>query len=209
MTMDKYPKIQSIFKRDEKTFKFIEGQYSLPEFELLKDIDWVWTEKVDGTNIRIKWTKGNRVMFGGRTDNASIPTFLIAKLQELFPQEIFEKNITKTDTLCLFGEGYGAKIQKGGGKYNPNGVDFVLFDVKVDDWWLKREDVCEIADYLNIKTVPIIKIGTLQQSIEFAKSGYKSNWGDFEAEGIVLKPKIDLFNRKGNRIITKVKHKDF
>lgn len=209
MTMDKYPKIQSIFKRDEKTFKFIEGQYSLPEFELLKDIDWVWTEKVDGTNIRIKWTKGNQVMFGGRTDNTSIPTFLIAKLQELFPQEIFEKNITKTDTLCLFGEGYGAKIQKGGGKYNPNGVDFVLFDVKVDDWWLKREDVCEIADYLNIKTVPIIKIGTLQQSIEFAKSGYKSNWGDFEAEGIVLKPKIDLFNRKGNRIITKVKHKDF
>jgi len=207
--MDKYPKIQSIFKRDEKTFKFIEGQYSLPEFELLKDIDWVWTEKVDGTNIRIKWTKGNQVMFGGRTDNTSIPTFLIAKLQELFPQEIFEKNITKTDTLCLFGEGYGAKIQKGGGKYNPNGVDFVLFDVKVDNWWLKREDVCEIADYLNIKTVPIIKIGTLQQSIEFAKSGYKSNWGDFEAEGIVLKPKIDLFNRKGNRIITKVKHKDF
>ena len=30
--MKEYHKIQSIYKRDEKTHKFIEGQFSLPEF---------------------------------------------------------------------------------------------------------------------------------------------------------------------------------
>jgi len=31
------------------------GDYSLPEFELLKNIDWVMTEKVDGTNTRLRY----------------------------------------------------------------------------------------------------------------------------------------------------------
>lgn len=31
--MDEYPKIQSIFKRDEATHKFIEGEFALPEDE--------------------------------------------------------------------------------------------------------------------------------------------------------------------------------
>ena len=47
-----YPKIKSLFKRDEKTFKFTD-EYSCPEFELLKGLRWVATEKVDGTNIRV------------------------------------------------------------------------------------------------------------------------------------------------------------
>ena len=46
-----YPKIQSIFKRDENTHKFIDGVFSLPEFEYLKDNLWIWTEKIDGRNI--------------------------------------------------------------------------------------------------------------------------------------------------------------
>ena len=43
--MKEYPKIQSIYKRDDKTHKFLEGQYSLPEFEYLKDNKWAATEK--------------------------------------------------------------------------------------------------------------------------------------------------------------------
>ena len=51
--MKEYHKIQSIYKRDEKTRKFIEGQWSLPEFEYLQNNRWLWTDKVDGTNIRV------------------------------------------------------------------------------------------------------------------------------------------------------------
>ena len=203
--MEKYHKIQSIYKRDEKTHKFT-GEYACPEFELLRDIDWVFTEKVDGTNIRINWD-GENIRIGGRTDNAQIPTFLYDKIVELFPAAKLQEKLS--NPKCLYGEGYGAKIQKGGGNYIPTGVDFVLFDIKVDDWWLKRDTVEEIAESLNIATVPIVGRGTLQEAIEIVKAGFPSQWGDFTAEGLVIKPAIDLFNRRGNRIITKVKHKDF
>ena len=89
--MIQYHKIQTIFKRDPETkFKtLLLGQYSLPEFEYLKDNDWVWTEKVDGTNIRIMWDK-ERVTFGGKSDNAQIPAFLVTRLQEMFATDKFK-----------------------------------------------------------------------------------------------------------------------
>ncbi len=53
---DLYQKIPGLFKREEvRPFKLLEGVYREPELELLKDIEWVFTEKVDGTNIRVIW----------------------------------------------------------------------------------------------------------------------------------------------------------
>ena len=212
--MNKYHKINTIFKRT-KCGELIVGEYSQPEFEYLKDNIWVLTEKVDGTNIRVFWD-GDRVWFGGKSDNAQMPIFLLYKLRTLFDSEktketfklIFPKENEPLE-VCLYGEGYGAKIQKGGGNYNPNGVDFVLFDVKIGDWWLKREDVEDIAQKLNIKIVPILGETVLSEAIAMATKGFNSQWGDFLAEGIVLKPKVELFTRNGHRVITKIKHKDF
>jgi len=214
--MKEYHKINTIFKRDEKTKQIIEGDYSLPEFEYLKDNQWVFTEKVDGTNIRVMWD-GENVVFGGKTDNASIPIFLLYKLQELFEgnrKQLFkEKFIDKEGKLfgdvCLYGEGYGARIQKGGGNYISDGVDFVLFDVKIGNWWLERENVKDIADHFGIKIVPIIGKGILKEAVETTREGFKSLWGEFTAEGIVLRLEVELKNRKGERIITKIKHRDF
>jgi hypothetical protein len=33
--------------------------------------------------------------------------------------------------------------------------------------------------------------------------------GDFIAEGLVAKPAVELRNRRGERIVVKIKHKDF
>jgi len=202
--MREYHKIQSIFKRDNKG-KFTE-EYSLPEFEYLKDNSWVFTEKIDGTNIRIMWD-GEKLRFGGKTDNAQMPVFLMEKLQEMFDKEKFEEIFD--DEVCLYGEGYGAGIQKSGGNYISDGVSFILFDVKVGKWWLKREAVEEIAEKLGLKTVKIIGEGTLNDAIEMTRNGFNSEFGDFIAEGIVLRPKVEMSARNGRRIITKIKHKDF
>jgi hypothetical protein len=35
-----------------------------------------------------------------------------------------------------------------------------------------------------------------------------SRWGEFEAEGLVARPEVELFDRAGHRIITKIKAKD-
>ena len=207
-----YHKIQTVFKRDmQNKGKIIEGSYSLPEFDYLKDNEWVWTEKVDGTNIRIDWVRGAGRKFDGKTDNAQIPAFLYKRLEELFPPEKLDAAIKTEDAdfLTLYGEGFGAKIQKGGGNYKHDGVDFVLFDVLVGDWWLKRPDVVKVALALKIRVVPIIGTGTLGEAVEMVWGGIKSIWGDFNAVGLVMKPSVELQTRAGHRIITKIKHKDF
>jgi len=202
--MKEYAKIQSVFKRDEKTHKFILGEFSLPEFKYLKDNIWVFTEKVDGTNVRVMWD-GSEVRFGGKTNDAQMPTFLLLKLQELFLPGKFKE----LPPLCLYGEGYGARIQKGGGNYIPNGCDFILIDILIDNWWLERENIEDIASKLCIKVVPIIGSGSIDAAIAKTSIGFNSTFGNFSAEGIVLKPQVALTNRKGERVITKVKHKDF
>ena len=206
--MKEYHKIQSIFKRDEKTHKFIEGEWSLPEFYYLRDNQWTMTEKIDGTNIRIGWIPGVGKKIGGRTDNAQIPTFLLTRLEELFPDELL-LTLFRDTAVTLYGEGYGAKIQKGGGNYIADGCDFILFDVMIGDWWLERSNVEDIARKLNIDVVPIIGEGTIDNAIKRIKYGVKSTFGDFMAEGLVLKPSVELFARNGKRIVTKIKHKDF
>lgn len=205
-----YHKINSVFKRDQRG-RLMHGDWSQPDFEYLADCQWTYTEKVDGTNVRIGWD-GEHLSLGGRTDNAQMPTFLVAKLQDLFSPESLAAafpDITRESPLTLYGEGYGRKIQKVGSLYNPSGVDFVLFDVRIGQWWLERPNVDDIASKLNIRAVPVIGYGTLHEAIDLARGGITSQWGEFEAEGLVARPKVKLRDRRGYRVIAKVKTKDF
>jgi hypothetical protein len=218
MFNSEYHKIQTIYKRDLKDMrKVIEGEFSLPEFEYLRNNTWIFTEKIDGTNIRIIYENGV-FKFGGKTDNASIPVFLLHKLQSIFTdekREVWESIFLDKETykcseeVCLYGEGYGAKIQKCGGNYIPDGVDFILFDIRVGNWWLKRENIENIAGELGLKCVPIVDAGTLYDAVKMVKYGFNSTFGNFLAEGIVARPEVELFMRNKGRIITKIKSRDF
>ena len=54
--MKEYHKIETIFERDmDGNKKLIEGKFRNPLVEYLKDNEWVFTEKIDGTNIRVFW----------------------------------------------------------------------------------------------------------------------------------------------------------
>jgi hypothetical protein len=111
----------------------------------------------------------------------------------------------------LYGEGYGARIQKGG-NYLPDRTDFILFDVKVDTWWLTRESIEDIATKLAIPIVPVIGKGTLLQAVSYVKHGFTSTIAvntKYQAEGLIMKPPVELFNRNGHRVISKIKFKDF
>lgn len=207
--MKQYHKIQTVFNRDPETkFKtVIDGEFSTSEFDYLKNNKWVFTEKVDGTNIRVMFDNGG-ITFGGKTDNAQIPAFLVARLQDVFLPQLTKFQAHFPDGVCFYGEGYGAKIQKGGGNYRSN-QDFVLFDVKIGEWWLKRIDVENVAEKFDIDVVPIIGTGTLYDMVSVVRGGFNSRWGCFPAEGIVARPYVELFARDGQRIITKIKLKDF
>ncbi len=207
--MIEYHKIYGPFKRETEgpnRNKIIIDDWTKPEFEYLKDNLWTFTEKIDGTNIRVGWD-GHRVEFGGRTDNAQIPAKLIAKLQELFPEELFEQAFGENDAI-LFGEGYGAGIQRGG-NYRQD-MSFILFDVRVGGWWLKREGIENVATKFGIDVVPIVAERSLTDMIEGMKSyNIRSTFGAFDAEGVVGTPTVPLFTRSGERIIIKIKSKDF
>lgn len=207
--MKEYHKIQTVFLRDPATNHktLLEGQYALPEFEYLANNQWVFTEKVDGTNIRVMFD--DRVTFGGKTDNASIPAKLLPRLQELFTPERMTSVFTSSHgQVCLYGEGYGAGIQNGG-VYRPD-QDFVLFDVNVSGWWLKREDVEDVAFKLGLDIVPTVGEGNLADMVSLVRNQiFWSRWNNAAPEGLVARPKIELFTRSGDRVITKLKFKDF
>lgn len=204
--MVEYSKVQSVFDRDERTHKFILGQFSLPEFYYLKDNTWVWTEKINGTNVRVTWD-GLDVTFQGRTSDSQLPPKLLERLQDVFPVGMFRK-LYPTAPMTLYGEGYGAGIQKGGGNYNSKGCDFILFDVLITPWWLERENIDDIASKLGIRVVPIIGVGTIGEALDVVQQ-LSSTFGDFLAEGLVLKPQVAFWNRRGERVITKMKYRDF
>lgn len=211
--MIEYQKIETPFMRDEKgTKKLIEGEYRNELVEYLKNCEWIFTEKIDGTNIGVVWD-GHNVSFQGRTEKAQIPANLVNRLNELFggdeSEEMFEQNFGAFKFI-LFGEGFGAKIQNGG-NYIPDGVDFILFDVYAVDahMWLRRESVEDIAQSFGIRCVPIVGTGSIEDAVNFVKTKPDSTIGTAKMEGVVCRPKVDISDRRGNRLIVKVKVKDF
>jgi hypothetical protein len=208
-----YHKILTVFERDPETNHktVIEGRWAAPEFEYLQNLNWTFTEKVDGTNIRVIWD-GASLSLGGKTNNAQIPAHLVNHLRETFTVGKLIASFEPDSQVCLYGEGYGKGIQKGG-IYLPDRCGFILFDVKVGDVWLERHNVEDIAGKLGIPVVPIIGDGPLMDAISGVKAGFPSLVSEQKnppiAEGLVCRPSVELFNRMGHRVITKIKHKDF
>lgn len=172
------------------------------------------------------------VYYKGKTDNANIHPNLLKHLQETYPTDKvlealgLKRFIPKEEfadhkwqsyedipkLYTIYGEGYGAKIQKAGGNYIKDGNGFIVFDVKVDDLYLLCPVRDEIAAKLGAPVVPFIGMMTLDEAIDFVRTGFKSRIAenkDFMAEGLVIRNELGLKTRRGERIITKLKTCDF
>lgn len=207
--MIEYPKIQTLFNRDPKTFRVIETEYRLPEFGIVNPAAWIFQEKIDGTNIRIGWD-GAQVSIGGRTDNAQIPADLIAFLNKTFTPDALRAAFPDSADATIFGEGYGPGIQKGGGDYRDS-KGLILFNVKVGAWWLNYLDVCDVARKCSVPVVPTLNFGTIGEAVHTVRGGIHSKIAIRErlAEGIVARTDPILLRRDGSRLIWKLKTSDF
>lgn len=208
--MKEYNKIDTVFERDTiGTKKLIEGQFRSEAVKYLANCKWRFTEKIDGTNIRIHWD-GHKIEFGGRTEKAQIPSHLVNKLNEVFlnneTEELFEQKFGEKEVI-LFGEGYGIKIQNGG-NYRPD-VGFILFDVMIGENYQSRETVEDIATCFGLEIVPIVMTGTIQEAVNFVKTKPDSTIGTAKMEGVVGCPMVEMKDRVGKRIIVKIKVCDF
>ena len=214
MGITAYPKIDGLFLRDPETKKIIPNVFRSQEVKYLRLNNWIWTEKIDGTNIRVIWD-GYTVSFAGRTNRAQIPAKLLEYLENTFGgqtnEQLFEQKFGNMPVI-LFGEGYGPGIQKGG-SYRDD-VSFILFDVFVDDAiWLQRESVEDIADYFSIEVVPIVQIGSVDWAINYVKMHpcsvvAEKHGKECFMEGLVGVPTIMPLTRTGKRIVVKVKWED-
>ena len=210
--MKEYVKIETLYERDEKTKKLIEGKFRNETVEYLASNLWEWTEKIDGTNVGVVWD-GHRVSFQGRTEKAQLPVDLVNVLYEKFGgdvnEEMFEQSFGEKNVI-LFGEGYGKKIQKVGGLYRDD-MSFILFDVYLPEknLWLTRDSVKDIANYFGVDIVPTINYGNLFKAVEYIKSKPMSTIGIAPMEGLVCRPIVELNDRQGKRVIVKIKARDF
>lgn len=209
--MTEYHKINSLFKRDEKTGRFIMPEWSEPVFEYLQHNIWHFEEKVDGTNIRVYISKAG-IRFGGRAEKSQVPIPLMNRLSQIFTEsscECLVSDMHENAEMILYGEGYGTGIQKGGKDYIKDGVGFILFDARVGRWWLDRDAIQKIAGKVCIPFAPFIGHGTLHDAIAMCKEGFPSKLRTTSPEGLILRPLVHLFERNGQRVITKLKLCDF
>lgn len=205
-----YPKINTLFERNKSTFVVDPSTLKASVLGTIKE--WDVTEKIDGTNIRVMLSLSGEVSFGGRTNTAQIPGDLVQYLVKTFQQETLRAALwldsTPTEAV-LYGEGYGPGIQKGGGFYRDN-KGFILFDVLIGGkWWLDRKAVNGVANKLGIDVVPYLGRMTIDQIVELVRVPFQSKLGTAIAEGVVARPIETLYDKRQERIIIKLKTKDF
>jgi len=209
-----YHKIETLYERDDVTHRLKQPLVLKNRvYSLLKT--WHFTEKIDGTNIRCIW-QGGELSFSGKTYNAQIHADLVKWLYKNIPIEKM-REVFPDIPVVIYGEGYGAGIQKGG-DYSAT-KKLIVFDVFVVDpinskmggWWLNWENTCDVAKKLGLETVPYLWEATLEAAGEAVRVGFPSqlNSGKAKAEGIVGRPEEPLFDKKGHRLIVKLKTKDF
>ena len=121
-------------------------------------------------------------------------------------------------TVILFGEGYGAKIQNGGA-YRQD-ASFRLFDVRVGDWWLEPENIADVAQKLNISTVPVFgeidflpksatDLFTILKNEGRSTVALEDGGTGCHAEGLVARTCPLLLTRRRDRLMWKLKFRDF
>ena len=215
--MTEYHKIETLYERDETTHRLKHPLVLKNRVYGLVN-PWVFTEKIDGTNIRCIWRDGI-LTFAGKTDAAQMHPDLVRWLHTHLTPDLMRAAFPTQEDACpvvLYGEGYGAGIQKGGGDYSPE-KRLILFDVAVyaspdgPVWWLSDENVRDVGAKLSLDVVPRIGEMPLAAAAELVRTGFPSLVGTSGrlAEGVVGRPAEALFDKKGHRLIVKLKTKDF
>lgn len=212
--MIEYPKTDNLYKRNPaKKSELLIGEFTRPEFAYINA--WHVSEKVDGTNVQLKFTdRGLSYEFHGRTANAQ---FTVG--QESFLEDLgwrIRGAVAETmddfglDTMTLYGELYGPKIQAGGNYSDELG--FRMFDIMVNDkTWLGPSAVETNGRMWGIDLVPSFGIMSTEAIFEMVRTGFVSTFSqnrDYAAEGIVAVTPVPMYDQRGERIKFKLKHRD-
>ena len=205
-----YPKIPTIFKRDSfDNFRYVAVDlWSSSELKYLASLEWEWSELIEGVLIRLCWD-GALLSIRGKNLSTKAP----AQIEKQF---IRAQATLKSKFLSFFGsEGhvsffciaFGSHLKQGG-KYGKT-QQINVFDINIEDNWLQRDDIKSMCNKFDLNPIPIVGTGSLNNMIGKVEKGFNSYYGNFLAAGIVARPLVELKDHFNNRIITKLKYKDF
>ena len=88
-------------------------------------------------------------------------------------------------------------------------MGFILFDIMVNGFYQPREKVELAATQFGLELVPVVLEGPLEAGVLYVKGKPMSTIGKAPMEGLVARPKTELLDRCGNRVIVKIKARDF
>lgn len=234
-----YEKILAPFSRASSKDKYVDewGKWAKPEFELLQKVKWVWTQKIDGTNLNIVWD-GDKVSYLGHTDKTQWndrakklieETFCTPEAETVFEQLYGEQPVTVS--MELVGKDYNQNYG------HPDGY-FYVFDIKngaTGKYWTNDEVLSHFVNSFDPEKKIMDKVqelfeGGIRDAVNYVKiteatwnSNFTTSWyddgfhvwkiknplGPYPIEGIVGRLPIELYNSKNERVICKVKCKDF
>lgn len=226
-----YPKIANAFYRDPTTGKVDRTKKSNPLYDALDTCKWIFTEKVDGTSIAVYWN-GDKFEFFGHTTRSQIPPQVMSMLTETFGYEketLFEQ-VFGDKPAMVYGEAYGPSI--GPGKMYCDNVNFIVFDITVGTTinedrsqglsfrgnWLEWDDVVDVCNKLNLAHVPQLEgvddytLGDAVCLVEgegLLSFVAQTHGKECHSEGLVARPRSNIYDRYGNVIRVKIKTKDF
>jgi hypothetical protein len=178
-------------------------------------------EKIHGTSAHISFSPGNISLIDGHIDGAEIKFFSGGMSHELF-LSLFDKDdllqkfalIGTKQKAVIYGEAYGGKMQGMKEVYGPD-AKFVVFEVKIGDYWLKVPDAEDVTNKLGLEfvhydripcTIEALDAERDKDSVQAFRNGM--GWGK-KREGIVLRPLIEVTTNDGSRIIAKHKGEAF
>lgn len=211
-----YNKIYAPFRREglkDKTVKV--GLWQNDAFKATQNLNWEWTEKIDGTSIGVKWD-GERVSFVGHTEKSKIPPRLLNWLTEKFgtseAESLFESTFGET-CVTLYGEGISKETNLNYGYSDGNFIFYDIFCDTTNQFWT-RETVHDIAKTFELTEPAIMLVGTIMEAVHWLintkEDKIKSKLDStLPIEGLVGRPPVELLTANGSRLITKVKYKDY
>lgn len=199
-------------------FDKMDASYRSPELAYLQDNHWIYKRKLDGENIRIYWD-GEQALWNGKTNRFQCSADFQNYMNNTFIEEIFEEKFGRDKEAYIYGEKMGPKTQ--GNELGLNNDELIIFDVEINDTFLGEENIKQVAEYFSVKSVydympeedlrddllnadgEPLEMGLLHL-IDAVANNQFPKW-----EGIVCTPACNIKDQNGNRIIVKIKNKDY
>lgn len=206
-----YHKIKAPFKRSDDGKMVVTSVFQSKTLEQLKNINWLGTEKIDGTNTAIYWN-GHEFSVHGHSEKSQFSLDAIALLDSIWKTDAMEEKVEEFfgETEAIFyGETYGGKIGAHGKDYGE--LRFILFDIYFPNTnhYFDFENVRSIGEKLGLNVVKIVAEGTIGELVKVVQTHPTSfESPDMKIEGVVARPAYELLDSNGHRLISKIKWDD-